>query len=86
MDDEERIRRLVRTVIHELFETVGVDVSTPDGRKQFRDNIDWVQSFRSGANKAGAAAAGVGVTTIFGGALWLFWQDLKTVFAVTKGV
>lgn len=86
MDDEERIRKLVRAVIQELFETVGVDVSTPEGRKEFRENIDWIQAFRVGASNARSTALGVGVTTLFGGALWLLWQGLKTAFAVAKGV
>lgn len=86
MDDEEKIRHLVRVVITELFETVGVDMTTPEGRKEFRDNMDWVQSFRTGASGARTTVIGVGVASLIGGMVWLISQGVKAAMIAGRAL
>lgn len=82
--DDEQIRRVVRAVLSEIMETVGVDVSTPDGRKEFRDNMDWVRSFRAGATGARTAVVGTGLASLAGGIIWLVLQGVKAALAAAR--
>lgn len=81
MDDEDHIKKVVRSTIVEFFEMTGVDLATPQGRRQFNDNMDWIQSFRSGTNTARVAAVSVGFSSLVGGLLWLLWNGFKMAFA-----
>lgn len=65
------------------FENIGYDLSTPTARDQIRKDHEWVREWRTGANKAKAAAVGAGITAFVGGGLWLMWSALKSIFRGT---
>lgn len=82
--EEEHIRKIARVVLHELFEGVGVDMATPEGRKEFRENLDWVNSFRTGTNGMRTTAVGVGIASFVSGVIWLMWQGMKATVVAVK--
>ncbi len=73
MQDEEQIRKVARIIIHEMFETVGVDMTTPDGRGRFRDDLGFLREAREGTatmRKTGVMAIIGTVVTATALALW----------------
>lgn len=86
MDEDQRTREIARVVIHEFFETVGVDTTTQDGRKKFRDNLEWVQSLREGTASAKTAALGAAVVSLLGVVGWMFLQGIKAVLVSLRAV
>jgi hypothetical protein len=85
--EDERVRQIVRMTIHEVFDGVGVDMTTPEGRQKFRDNNQFVGEWREGSSalkKGGWIAVG---GTFISGMAWLLWhgaESLPTVFKVMK--
>lgn len=69
--------RMVEKSLRRVLETIGYDISSPETRKEIRDDHDWVRSWRKGSRTAGFAAAGTAITTFIGGAIWLILAGLK---------
>lgn len=67
---DEHTRQIVKMTVHEIFDGVGVDFSTPEGRKQFRDNVAFLDDARSGT---GAAKKGL-FTVMVTGAAYGVWK------------
>lgn len=79
------VRELIRGSIQETFESVGIDLKTPEGRKEFRENFSWVTDYRSGTQRVKK----LGLATIAAGmVLWAcqtFWDGLKLAIKAIAG-
>ncbi len=77
--DDERTREIVRLTVSEIFDGIGVDLSTPEGRQKFRENNQFITDWRDGAasvRKGGYIAAG---STFLGGLIWLILHGLDAL-------
>lgn len=59
---DEHTRHIVRLTLHELLDSVGVDLATSHGRQRFRDNITFVDDARSGTAAVKKTILGLLVT------------------------
>ncbi len=49
---DEHMKRIVHLTVREIFDGLGVDLSTSQGRQRFRDNIAFVDDARTGTAMA----------------------------------
>lgn len=85
-DDDEHTRQVVRLTVQELFDGVGVDFTTPEGRQKFRENNQFVTDWRDGASsvkKGGLIAMG---STFLGGLLWLILHGMDALPTALKAM
>lgn len=68
------------------MELVGWDMSSPQARAEIADDNRWVRSWRKGSTTAAFTAAGVGVTAVITGILWLISNGFKAAIAAAKAV
>jgi len=74
---DEHMRKVVHLTVQEIFDGVGVDLSTPKGRQQFRDNIGFLDDARSGTGLVRKTFLGLFATGVLFG-VWKFIVFLAT--------
>jgi hypothetical protein len=57
-------KKAAHEAITEVLELFGVDASTQDGRKRFRDNLDWLDGLRADTGAVKKKIVGVGISTV----------------------
>lgn len=67
--DDEHTRQVVRMTVHEIFDGVGVDLSTPEGRTKFRETVDFASEAAAGTKIAKKTVIGLLITGL-GYGLW----------------
>lgn len=72
---DEHMRKIVKMTVHEIFDGVGVDFSTPNGRKRFRDNIEFLDDARTGTRAIKRTLWG-GAATVTGLVLYKVWPAM----------
>ncbi len=77
---DEHTREIVKMTVHEIFDGVSVDLTTPEGRQRFRDNIAFLDDARVGTSTARKTILGLAVTGICFG----IWKVLVWFAAVVK--
>lgn len=81
-DHDERkaiAREVAQETVRETFEVLGVDVSTPESRQEFRELVSWLRSLQKVSSSTGSAALWIVVTLFVGGMMGAFWLGLKSM-------
>ncbi len=84
--EDEHTRRIVHLTVHEIFDGVGVDFSTPEGRQKFRDTIQWATEWHEsalGVKKGGYVAVGAAMLSGF---IWLVMNGVKGIAVGLKAL
>lgn len=76
--DDEHTRHIVKMTIQEIFEGVGVDFETREGRQTFRDNITFLNDARLGTGAAKKGLLGIVLT----GAAYGVWKVFIAIVPV----
>jgi hypothetical protein len=58
-----------RRIIHETFDNIGVDLTSPEARHEIRDDFSWLRSVRRGSADAAKTVRSVGLVTLVGAVL-----------------
>lgn len=66
--------------IEQEFDRLGIDLSTPQGRKEFRETMSWMYKQRKRCDKISLYV----VLLILGGVLTSIGTYLKTLISMTK--
>lgn len=78
--DDEHTRNIVHLTVREIFDGIGVDLSTPEGRQRFRSNMAFLDDARAGTGTAKKTIVGVAFTGLAYGA-WKLLVFLAPVLA-----
>lgn len=68
------------------MELVGWDMTNPTSRAEIAEDNRWVRSWRIGSTRAAFTAAGVGITAVITGIIWLIANGFKMAVAAAKAV
>ncbi len=82
--EDEHTRKIVKLTVQELFDGVGIDFTTPEGRQKFRENNQFISDWREGASavrKGGYIAVG---STFLGGLIWLLLHGMDALPTALK--
>ncbi len=72
---DEHMRKIVHLTVHEIFDGVGVDFSTPHGRARFRDKIQFLDDAMTGT-KALKKTLWSGLATLGGIIIYKMWPAI----------
>ena len=68
------------------MELIGWDMSTTATRSEIAEDNRWVRSWRKGSTRAAFTAAGLGITAVITGIIWLIGNGFKAMIAAAKSV
>ena len=68
--------RAAKVAVEEMLELVGVDMRSVEGRRRFRDDLDWLATFREGTQRVKRKIVGAGITVVVSGLLYALWHGL----------
>lgn len=75
--DDDHTKAVVKMTVIEVFEGLGTDITTMEGRKEFRDNQEFISDFRSNANKAKMVTVGAVGLALLGWVGMAFMDGIK---------
>jgi hypothetical protein len=76
---EEIAARAAKQALTDLFEVLGADISTADGRKAVRENWTWLNDTRAGTAFIRKTTIGAVFAALVGGLAWLLSKGLAVV-------
>lgn len=82
--DDARTKAIVKMTVAEIFEGVGVDLTTPDGRKRFGSVLTWAGDAMDGTAVVRKTAFGAMIATFVSGAAFGLWTMLMWLAGITK--
>jgi hypothetical protein len=68
-----------RQTLNETFALMGVNLMNFDDMKEFREDLDFVRSMRTGVHKVSARVGITIITTITGALAIAIWEALKSL-------
>jgi len=70
-------KEVAKETISQTFDMLGIDISTPEKRQEFRDLISWLRGVQKFSSNTGSAALWAIVVLFITGAGYAFWTGLK---------
>ena len=71
--------KAAREAEQRIFETLGIDISTEDGRREFRETLSWARRMRELCNNSTRAFVWILITMIVSSAALTVWEGIKTL-------
>lgn len=81
--DEAKIKLIVKITLNEIFDGVGVDLVSKEGRERFRAQNSWVGDAMDGTTVLRKTAFGAVIATFVTGAAFGLWTMLVWVASLT---
>lgn len=77
--------KMFQRMLHQ-FELIGWDMTSAHTRAEIAEDNRWVRSWRKGSARAAFTAAGVGVTMVITGVIWLLVNGFKAAIGAAKAM
>lgn len=85
---DEQVERLIergaRKALTDFFEVFGVDISTPEARKEFSRDVEFLRTARIGSGRFSMAAIGAAATGVATGMGYILWKGLIAIGLVVR--
>lgn len=76
--------RAAKTALADFFDTLGVDVTTTEGRKAARDNWNWLTDTRMGSQFIRRTVMGAVIAGVVGAVGWVIVKGLAVAASVAS--
>lgn len=70
-------KEVSRETVQQVFDSLGMDISTPQGRQEVRDLISWMRAMQKISKRGGWAALWAVVTLLITGIVYAFLEGAK---------
>jgi hypothetical protein len=70
-------KEVSRITVEQTFDALGINISTTEGRQEFRELVSWIRGLQKASNRGGVAIFITIITILVTGLSYATWQGLK---------